>query len=84
MPETTLKALATHTDLSAGLLPTDGGDSEGILGQFAKAGVDIDALAVQLQSEGAESFVKSWNDLMKVISSKTASLDKNAVLKAAS
>jgi transaldolase len=84
MPEATLKALATHADLGGGLLPTDGGDSEDILGQFAKAGVDIDALAVQLQSEGAESFVKSWNDLMKVISSKTASLDKSATLKAAS
>jgi len=37
-----------------------------------------------LQSEGAESFVKSWNDLMQVISSKTATLDKGAALKAAS
>jgi len=73
MPEGTLKALATHTDLGE-LLPTDGGNSEEVLGQFAKAGVEIDALAVQLQSEGAESFVKSWNDLMQVISSKTASL----------
>jgi transaldolase len=79
MPEGTLKALATHTDLGE-LLPTDGGNSEEVLGQFAKAGVDIDALAAQLQSEGAASFVKSWNDLMGVISSKTASLDKSATL----
>ena len=83
MPEATLKALATHTDLGE-LLPTDGGSSEEVLGQFAKAGVDVDALAAQLQSEGAESFVKSWNDLMGVISSKAASLDKSATLKAAS
>jgi transaldolase len=55
MPEATLKALATHTDLGE-LLPTDGGNSEDVLGHFAEAGVDIDALAVQLQSEGAESF----------------------------
>lgn len=79
MPEATLKALATHTDLGP-LLPTDGGNSEEVLGQFAKAGVDVDALAAQLQSEGAESFVKSWNDLMQVISSKTASLDKTGTL----
>ena len=83
MPEATLKALATHTDLGE-LLPTDGGNCEEVLGQFAKAGIDIDALAVQLQSEGAESFVKSWNDLMEVISSKTASLDESSRLKAAS
>jgi transaldolase len=81
MPEATLKALATHTDLGD-LLPTDGGNSEEVLGQFAKAGVDIDALAAQLQSEGADSFVKSWNDLMQVISSKTASLDKSTTLQA--
>jgi transaldolase len=78
MPEATLKALATHGDLSE-LLPADGGNSEAVLRQFAKAGVDIDALAAQLQSEGAESFVKSWNDLIQVISSKTASLDKASV-----
>lgn len=74
MPEGTLKALATHTDLDE-LLPTDGGNSEEVLRQFAKVGVDIGALAVQLQSEGAESFIKSWNDLMHVISSKVASLE---------
>ena len=79
MPEGTLKALATHTDLGE-LLPTDGGNCEEVLAQFARAGVDIDALAAQLQSEGADSFVKSWNELMQVISSKTASLDKNVTL----
>jgi transaldolase len=83
MPEATLKALATHTDLGE-LLPTDGGNCEEVLAQFAKAGVDVDALAAQLQSEGAESFVKSWNDLMAVISSKSASLDPSVTLKKAS
>jgi transaldolase len=32
------------------------------------------ALAAQLQDEGAEPFVKSWNDLMAVIASKSAAL----------
>ena len=80
MPEATLKALATHTELGA-LLPTDGGNCEEVLAQFAKAGVDVDALAGQLQSEGTDSFVKSWNDLMTVISSKSAALDKSTTLK---
>jgi transaldolase len=82
MPEATLKALATHTELGE-LLPTDGGNCEEVLAQFAKAGVDVDGLAAQLQSEGAESFDKSWNDLMTVISSKSASLDKSVRSKAA-
>ena len=81
MPEATLKALATHTELGK-LLSPDGGNSEEMLAQFAKAGVDVDALAEQLQTEGAESFVKSWKDLMAVISSKSASLDQSAKLKA--
>lgn len=81
MPEATLKALATHTELGE-LLPTDGGNCEEVLAQFAKEGINVDALAAQLQSEGAESFVKSWNDLMTVISSKGASLDTSVAMKA--
>jgi transaldolase len=47
-----------------------------VLSQFAKASVDVDALAATLQDEGAKSFVKSWNELMSVISAKTAVLKK--------
>ena len=75
MPEGTLKALADHGELST-ILPTDGGDCEDVLGQFAKAGVDVIALAAQLQDEGAKSFVKSWDELMAVIASKSAALKK--------
>ena len=75
MPEGTLKALADHGELGA-LLPADGGDCEEVLTKFAKAGVDVDALAAQLQDEGAKSFIKSWNELMAVIASKSAALEK--------
>ena len=75
MPEGTLKALADHGDLGP-LLPADGGDGEEMLGRFAKAGVDVDALAAQLQDEGAKSFVKSWHELMDVIVAKSAHLGK--------
>src|SRR5215472_2621802 len=82
MPEGTLKALADHGDVGA-TLPADGGDCEQRLAEFAKAGIDIYALAAQLQDEGAKSFVKSWNELMGVIESKSASIQKTAqVLKA--
>jgi len=78
IPEKTLQALSTHDDVGE-LLPADGGNSEAVIAQFAKAGIDVDALAQQLQNEGAESFVKSWNDLMEVISSKSAALKSSAV-----
>ena len=77
MPEGTLKALADHGDLGE-IMSADGGDSEAVLDQFAEAGIDTDALAAQLQDEGATSFVKSWNDLLNVISSKTAALQQAA------
>jgi transaldolase len=75
MPEGTLKDLADHGHLDT-ILPADGGDCEEVLAQFTKAGIDVVALAAQLQDEGAKSFVKSWNDLMAVITSKTAALKK--------
>jgi transaldolase len=77
MPEETLKALGDHGELGA-ILPADGGDSEEVLAEFAKAGVDIDALATRLQDEGAASFIRSWNELMAVIASKSAALGKAA------
>ena len=78
MPEDTLKALAEHTELGT-TLPADGGDCEEVLASFKNSGIDVDALAAQLQEEGAKSFVKSWNDLMSVITSKGAALNKPAL-----
>ena len=75
MPEGTLKALADHGALGE-MLPADGGDSEEVLARFASAGVDVDALASQLQDEGAKSFVNSWRELMDVIAGKSADLAK--------
>ena len=75
MPEGTLKALADHGELSE-IMSADGGNCEEVLAQFGKAGIDVDALAAKLQDEGAKSFVNSWNELMGVISSKSALLQK--------
>jgi transaldolase len=73
MPEATLIALADHGRLGS-IMAADGGDCEGVLAQFAQAGVNLDILATQLQSEGAKSFVKSWNELLGVIGSKSSAL----------
>lgn len=77
MPEATLHAFADHGTID-GVMPTDGGDCEQVLADFGKDGIDIGALAAQLQTEGAEAFVKSWNDLMEVITSKSATLTAKA------
>jgi transaldolase len=74
MPEKTLLAFAEHGQLH-GVMPTDGKEAEEMLAKITQAGVDIDALAAQLQTEGAASFVKSWNDLLKRIVDKTGKLE---------
>jgi transaldolase len=63
MPEETLLYLADHGEIGE-LLPVDGGDAEATLARFAQAGVDVGALAAQLQKEGADAFVQSWDELM--------------------
>lgn len=75
VPEGTLKAFADHGEVGAELR-ADGGDSERVCAEFRKAGVDIDALATKLQEEGAASFAASWNELLGVIASRSASLAK--------
>jgi transaldolase len=75
IPEGTLKALADHGEIGEAM-PADGGDCEAVLAEFGKAGIDVNALAAQLQEEGAKSFVNSWHELMEVIVSKSAALGK--------
>ena len=73
MPEKTLLAFAEKGTVT-GVMPKDGGDAEEVLERFAAAGIDVDAVAAQLQLEGAQSFVKSWAELMKRIAEKGAAL----------
>jgi transaldolase len=69
MPEETLMAFGDHGELGH-VLPADGGDCEQVLAAYAKAAIDIDALAARLQDEGAKAFVKSWQDLLAECESK--------------
>jgi transaldolase len=73
MPEKTLLAFAEKGRIAA-TIPDDGGDCEAVLAAYANSRIDIDALAVTLQKEGAESFVKSWKELMELIVVKSAAL----------
>ena len=73
MPESTLIALGKYNELGS-IMAADGGDCEDVLKQFTAEGIDINSLSVRLQDEGARSFVKSWNELMDVIESKSSSL----------
>jgi transaldolase len=73
IPEKTLRAFAEHGEIK-GVMADDGGDAEAVLARFAEAGIDTDALALQLQRDGAQAFVKSWKELMTRIADKSDAL----------
>jgi transaldolase len=73
MPEATLLAFTDHGEVR-NVMPEDGGDSEPVIGEFERAGVNVTALADDLQREGAEAFVKSWKALLERIAAKSEAL----------
>jgi transaldolase len=75
IPEKTLHAFADHGKVGQPM-PADGGDAEEVIAQFTRAGIDVDALAADLQRQGDAAFAKSWNDLMDRIESKSGTLAK--------
>lgn len=76
MPEKTLLAFADHGQVS-GTMADDGGDSDAVLEHFAQAGIDIDRLALRLQQDGAQAFVKSWRQLLQRITDKSLALSEH-------
>ena len=73
IPEETLAHFADHGEVG-GVLPRDGARAGETLSAIVKAGVDLDALAADLQSEGARSFDESWSELLKAIETKSKAL----------
>ena len=72
IPEKTLLAFAEHGKVG-GVLPPDEGYAEALLAEFTRDGINDEALAAQLQREGAESFAKSWDDLLSNLAAKAQS-----------
>jgi transaldolase len=70
MPDSTLEAFFDHGEVGE-MMAADGGDCDEVLARFGDAGVDVTALAATLQTEGATSFVDSWNELMARIESQS-------------
>jgi transaldolase len=70
MPEDTLLATGRAEEPVTALDPGAGDQ----LAPFTAAGIDVDAVAGELQRKGAEAFVSSWTSLLERISGKVASL----------
>jgi len=69
MPEATLLKFGEHGELGR-ILSSGGGESDEVVYTLERQGIDMDELAAQLQKEGAESFVKSWEEMMGVVAKK--------------
>jgi transaldolase len=70
MPEATLLAFASRGALD-GVLPPDEAYAEVTLAEFAREGVDLEAMATDLQREGVASFARSWHVLLYRIALKS-------------
>jgi transaldolase len=70
MPEDTLLATGSSEEAVTGL----DAEAPDQLARFAAAGLDIDAVAEDLQRKGAESFVGSWTSLLDRIAAKVAAV----------
>lgn len=73
MPEETLLAFEDHGKVSSPL-PRDGGDAREVVEAFSRAGVDVVKLAENLQADGAQAFVDSWQHLSDAVAAKRGSV----------
>ena len=73
MPEETVLAFADHGEL-VGPLSDQRASVDELAARFAEAGFDLDRIARELQEEGAQKFVDSWEDLLAQIESKSEKL----------
>jgi len=69
MPEKTLLDFADHGETIAPL-STDEAAANAVITEFERAGFKYNDLASKLQKDGADSFTKSWNDLLSTIEKK--------------
>ncbi len=77
IPEATLLAFADHGAVAGTLGANAWSEAAEVIAGYESAGVDVRSLAEQLQTEGAEAFVKSWRHLLQTIESKAGSLATN-------
>jgi transaldolase len=78
IPPATLEAFVDHGEVGE-MLPVDGGDADATIARIEAAGIDVAELAGSLQTDGAASFVASWEDLMASIQSKAAAVTAAAL-----
>lgn len=73
MPESTLMAFVDHGDIQDKVSAFESNANE-VLKGVAKAGIDLEEITRQLESEGVSSFAASFNDLLSALEKKRSLL----------
>ena len=71
IPEDTLLAAGAEDRSSVDPIPAAADEADAMLARFAQAGIDVDALGLELQQKGASSFVASWTSLLARVGEKS-------------
>jgi transaldolase len=67
MPEKTMEAVFDHGVIPAGSITNRYEEANMILLAVAAMGIDYDDVTEQLEREGVEKFVVSWNELLESV-----------------
>ncbi|MDJ0769452.1 MAG: transaldolase [Ilumatobacter sp.] len=74
LPEHTMEAFADHGVLER-TVDADPAETDRVWQGLADVGVDMDEVAEQLEREGVDSFMKSFDELISALEAKSAELD---------
>jgi len=72
MPEKTLEATFDHAPVDGDQVTSRYAEAQKVLDDLAAVGVDYDDVTAQLEKEGVEKFIVSWNELLDTV---TAALE---------
>jgi len=67
MPGKTLEATFDHGEITGDTVVSNYDGAQSVMEALAKAGIDIDDVTDQLEREGVEKFVVSWNELKETV-----------------
>jgi transaldolase len=74
LPESTLEAFADH-GVVARTVDQSYAEADRVWQALADVGVDMDDVSAQLEREGVDSFMKSFDELISALETKAAELD---------
>jgi len=67
MPEKTLEATFDHAEVAGDEVTVNYDDARAVLAAVAEQGISYDEVTAQLEKEGVEKFVVSWNELLDTV-----------------